>query len=90
MKHYKVKIVETCSNESMTYWTNILNMQTWQAMKHDLVEQALKSGFEHELILTEIKDKKDSHFIGAYDERELTRIKYGASPFEKQLQKIFA
>ena len=85
MIQYKVKITETSSNESITYWTYDFNIYTWKAMKRALLEQIERYGTEHELTLTRLTDKKNCHWLGAKDETIITRIRTGASNWERFL-----
>ena len=94
MKYYMVRIKETCSNEGCSFGMDRLNLASWKAMKKELIETANRAGTEHELELVEVIDNNhasNSHFIGmGITEKTLTKIKFGASVFEKQLQRIFA
>ena len=86
-KNYKVNIRETMTDESFTFWIDRLNLDTWKAIKKELLEQVEKYETEHELTLTEQTESK-SHFLG-WDERIITKIKTGASMFERKNRFLF-
>lgn len=94
MKYYIIRINETCSNEGCSFGMDRLNLTSWKAIKKELIETANRAGTEHELELVEVIDNNhasNGHFMGmGITEKTLTKIKFGASVFEKQLQGIFA
>ena len=93
MIYYKIHIKETSSNEGMTFGCNTLNLESWKAIKKELIDTANRSGWEHELTLTKITDNNhasNGHFLGSgIKEKILTKIKYGASVWELERKQIW-
>lgn len=90
MKYYIIKINEICSNESISFGCDKLNLESYKAIKKQLVDTANRSGTGHELTLIEAIDNDHATngcFIGrGYSERVLTRIKYGLTDFDKFIE----
>lgn len=93
MIYYKIHIKETSSNEGITFSCNKLNLESWKAIKKELVETANDRGWEHELTLIKVTDNdhaSNGHFMGSgIKEKVLTKIKYGASVYELERKKIW-
>ena len=86
-KQYKITIRETLTDEGFTFWIDRLNLESWKAIKKELLNQIETHDSEHELTLTE-QTESESHFIG-WDERIITKIKAGASMFERKNRFLF-
>ena len=92
MKYYIIKINELCSNEGCTFGCNKLNLESWKAIKKELIETVERNGTGHELTLIEATDNDHATngcFIGrGYSERVLTQIRYGLTDVDRFFQSL--
>jgi hypothetical protein len=87
--YYQINITETASNECTVYWTRFLNLDTWKEIKADLIEEAERTGTEHELTISRITPVKNTYFIGAERSEVITRIKHGQTMLDRYLNNLF-
>lgn len=80
IKHYQAGLITYEETARLIY-------EGFKRYKKELLEQVEKYETEHELTLTELTESK-SHFIG-WDERIITKIKTGASMFERKNRFLF-
>ena len=92
MKYYIIKINELCSNEGCTFGCDRLTLESYKAIKKQLVDIANRHGTGHELTLIEAIDNDHATngcFIGrGYSERVLTRIRYGLTDIDRFFQSL--
>lgn len=87
--YYQIDIKNITSNKCITYWTNVLNLDTFQEAKRTLIRIANEAGTEHELTLARITPVKNTYFIGAERSEIITRIKHGQTMFDRYLNNLF-
>lgn len=87
--YYQMNIKETATNECVTYWTNVLNLDTFKEAKRTLIRIANEDSTEHELTISRITPVKNTYFIGAERSEVITRIKHGQTMFDRYLNNLF-